>query len=116
MAPGDPFAAAVETDPLRLARDENDLSLLIKLIGIGCERDLETRVEQGGVNAILAEIGCYRGGHDDASERFILAGPDLGDALEGRPVHQAARSETTIELSAINSPSHSLPDHPNRGC
>ena len=48
MAPGDPVAAAVETDPLRLARDKDDPGLLIRLIGNGRKGDLEARVEQAG--------------------------------------------------------------------
>ena len=114
MAPGDPFPAAVETDPIRLARDKDDPGLLIRLIGNSRQRDLEARVEQGRVNAILAKLSCYRRGRDDASERLILAGPDLRDATEGRSVDQAVRSESAIELSAIDPAYHSPLDRLHR--
>src|SRR6266446_5570372 len=112
MAPGDPFAVAVEPNSLRLARDKDYLSLL--LVGNGRKGDLEARIEQGGVDPVLAELGCYRSGHGDASERFILAHPNLGDALEGGPVDQAMPSEATVEPGAINPLSHSRPDRPDR--
>ncbi len=115
MAPGDPLAAAVETDPLCLARDKDDPGLLIRLIGNGCQRDLEARVEQGRVNAILAELARYHRRRDDASERLILAGPDLGDAPEGRSVDQSVGSEATIEFNAIDPFLHSPLDRLDRG-
>src|ERR1700746_2160363 len=114
MAPGDTFATAVEPDTLRLAGDKDPLTLLIP-IGDRRKGDLEARIEQRRVDAILAQLGRYCRWHGNASERLILAGPCLGDALEGGPVDQALGRKSTIEVGAIYSLSHARPDRLNRG-
>src|SRR5271169_4546556 len=115
MTPGDAFAAAIETDTLRLARNKDTLTVLIRLLGDGGEGDLEARIEQRRVHVIFTQLGPYRRRHGDASERFIFADPCLSDPLERRPIDQAASGKSTIELRAVDLLSHTRPDGLNRG-
>src|ERR1700759_1289545 len=115
MAPSDAFASAVIAHTFCAARNEDDLDPFIQPIEECCESDLEARVQQSRVNAILAQFSRYYRRRNDAAKRFIPAGPYLGYALEGGSVDQSVIRKATIKLSAVDPSFHSFPDRLDRG-
>jgi hypothetical protein len=93
--------SAMDTQPVDRNRHD-ELPVLDHVAGPGGAEDLPASIEERGMDSIHTDIASGGSRELCLADRLAVAGPESGDASEGRPEAEPALVEGPVELRGID--------------